>query len=49
MHILTVLENRAVDVLKTSRKDAHRVTTLGRSQDVNFEPLAQNAFSLHYF
>ena len=28
-----------MDVLKTSRKDVHMVTSLGRPQDLNFEPL----------
>ena len=35
------LESHTVDVLKTSQKDVHRVTFLGRPEDVNFELLAQ--------
>ena len=44
LYIHTVLENRPVNVLKTSRKDVHRVMFLGRPEDVNFEPLAQMHF-----
>ena len=49
LHILTVLENRPVDFLKMSRKDVHRVSFLGRLQDVHFEPFRTIVFSLHYF
>ena len=48
-HILTVLESRPVDVLKASRKDVHRVTSLGRHQDFNFERLAEIFFQCIIF
>ena len=35
-YILKRLEKRPTNVLKTSRKDFRRLTTLGRSQVVNF-------------
>ena len=42
--ILKVLEKRSADILKTSRKGVRRVTSLGRTQDVNFELLVQMNF-----
>ena len=47
--ILKVLEKRPPDILTTFQKDVHRVTSLGRPQDVNFKPLVQNATSPPYF
>ena len=35
-YILKLLEKRPTNVLKTSRKDFRRLTTLGRSQVFNF-------------
>ena len=42
--ILTVLGKRPADVLKTSRKDVRRVTSLRRPQDINFERVVQMHF-----
>ena len=44
LFILTVWENRPADALKVSQKDLLRVTSLGRPQDVSFEPLIQIYF-----
>ena len=44
LHILTVLEKRPANVLKTSRKDFRSVTSSGRPQDVKFEPLVKMHF-----
>ena len=46
MYTLTVLEKRPADVLKTSWKDAHGVTSLGCPQDVNFERHVQMHFQI---
>ena len=44
LFILIVLEKRPADALKMSRKDVRRVTSLGRPQSVNFEPLVKCIF-----
>ena len=43
------MEKRPVETLKKSRKDVRRMTSLGRSQDINFEPLIQMHFSCIIF
>ena len=48
LQIVTDLENRTMDVLKTSRKDAHRMTFLGSPVTSNRNSLT-NAFLMHSF
>ena len=42
--MLDVLEKRPADILNMSQKEIRRVKSLGRSQNVNFEALAQMHF-----
>ena len=47
--MLDVLEKRPVDILNMSQKEIGRVTSLGRSQNVNFEALVKIHFQYIIF